>query len=93
LIIKEPRWKKFLHHSKILFSQLPRKRLPQHRLRQPLAPPARRRNLAIDRIRTLEQQTDTPDDLMLLGSFQMRINPRLPGDSLALGGHTLQDIK
>jgi hypothetical protein len=48
-------------------SQLPRKRLPQHRLRQPLTSPARRHNLLIERIRTLKQQTDTPNDLVLFG--------------------------
>jgi hypothetical protein len=48
-------------------SEPPRKRLPQHRLRQPLASPARRHNLAIDGIRTGEKDSDTADDLVLLG--------------------------
>jgi len=38
----------------VICCQLPTERLPQHRLRQPLAPPDRRHNLLIECIRTLK---------------------------------------
>jgi hypothetical protein len=48
-------------------SQLPGKRLPQHRLHQRLRPLRGRRNLPINGIRTGEECPDTADDLVLLG--------------------------
>jgi hypothetical protein len=57
-----------------VFLQLPAECLRQNRLRQPFGPPARRRNLAINGIRTLEQQADTLDDLVLIKTGEKYLN-------------------
>ena len=64
--IKELVWRGSDTHERVFLICAIRKRLREQCLRQPLAPPARRFNLAINGIRTLKQRIDTADELVLL---------------------------
>jgi hypothetical protein len=70
--------KSILSHNNLLLSEPPRKRLPQHRLRQRLRPLRGRRNLAFDGIRTGEECPDTDpskNNLSLLSFSKPISNP------------------